>query len=87
MIRSGVGAFWPGACLLEDLLLVRFPDLVSEFLSPDLLAADLPVAAAGDVTAPDLRETVRRFDDLAAPGFAVEPRGEELFADLEAVPA
>jgi hypothetical protein len=85
-MRSGVGAFWPGACLLEDLLLVRFPDLVTEFLPLDLLAADFPMAGAVDGTAPDLLETVRCFDDLAAPGFAVEPLVEEPFADPEVAP-
>lgn len=86
-MRSGVGAFWPGACRLEVLLLVRLPDLVTELLPLDLLAADFPMAGAVDVTTPDLLKTVRCFDDLAAPGFAVASLVEEPFADPEVVPA
>jgi hypothetical protein len=86
-MRSAVGAFWPGACLLDDLLLVCFPDLVTEFLPLDLLAADFPRAGAAELTAPDLLETVRCLDDLAVPGFAADPLVEGPLADPEVAPA
>jgi hypothetical protein len=85
--RSGVGAFWPGACLLEDLLLVRFPDLVAELLPlVDLPAEVLLLEGGEDSTAPELLETLRCFDDLATLGFALELLAEELFADPEVAP-
>ena len=88
MIRSGVGAFWPGACLLEDLLLVRFPDLVAELL----LLVDLPAEVllpvdAEDLTAPDLLEIVRFREDFRALGFAEDFLAAEPFVDPEVEPA
>ena len=88
MIRSCVGAFWPGACLLEDLLLARFPDLVAELLPlVDLPAEVLLPVGAEDLTAPDLLETVRFREDFVVLGFAVELLAEELFAVPEVAPA
>ena len=88
MIRSGVGAFWPGACLLEDLLLVRFPDLVVELLLlVDLLAEVLLPVGAEDLTAPDLLLTVRFREDFVVLGFAEDFLAAEPFVDPEVSPA
>jgi hypothetical protein len=86
-MRSGVGAFWPGACLLEDLLLVRFPDLVAELLPLDDLPAEalLPVGAE-DLTAPDLLETVRFREDFVVLRRAGELLAAEPFVDPEVTP-
>jgi len=80
VIRSCVGAFWPGACLLEDLLLARFPDLVAELLPPvDLPAEVLLPVGAEDLTAPDSLETVRFREDFVVLGFAVRTLGRRAF--------
>jgi hypothetical protein len=79
VIRSGVGAFWPGACLLEALLLPRFPDLLLEVLAPvDLPAVDFPLE-----TALVLLEAVRCLEDFAALGLAAELLLDEVFEDVE----
>jgi len=88
VIRSGVGAFWPGACLLDDLLLVRFPDLLAELLLlVDLPAGVLLPAGAEDLTAPDLLETVRFREDFVVRGFAEDLLAAEPFVDPEVAPA
>ena len=88
MIRSGVGAFWPGACLLEDLLLVRFPDLVVELLLlVDLLAEVLLPVGGEDLTAPDLLLTVRFREDFVALGLPGDFLAAEPFVDPEVSPA
>jgi hypothetical protein len=89
-MRSGVGAFWPGAWLPRDPLAPRL-------LVPDLLPEDLPVdRAVGDLAVTDFPDADFGVADLAelwcsdfpvevdlaaAEGFAALGTVAELFAD------